>query len=183
MKIYTKTGDKGETSLVSGRRISKAEALIESYGTVDELNAFVGDLAAKLSADDLQRDITAIQHTLFNIGSLLAQDNFEIDGYPTLEITDITYLEGRIDKMNVSLTKMTAFILPVGSEAIAKAHICRTVCRRAERRVIDAEMHTKVPQVVQYLNRLSDYFFVMARYLHFLEGVAEVTWDSGFREK
>lgn len=182
MKIYTKTGDKGQTSLVSGRRVSKAEELIEAYGTVDELNAYIGDLLSVCSDGDVIKDLTYIQHILFNIGSLLAKDGVDLPDYPMLKEQDITYLEDRIDKMNESLEKMTAFILPVGTASISKAHICRTVCRRAERRVI-AVADEGMTMIVQYLNRLSDHLFVLARYFHHIEQVPEVKWDGTHRDK
>ncbi len=182
MKIYTKTGDKGQTSLVSGRRVSKTEALIEAYGTVDELNAYIGDLLSVCQAEDVIKDLTYIQHILFNIGSLLAKDGMELADYPMLKDQDITYLEERIDIMNESLEKMTAFILPVGAPTISKAHICRTVCRRAERRVI-AVADEDMTLIIQYLNRLSDHLFVLARYFHHIERIPEVKWDGTHRDK
>ncbi len=183
MKIYTKTGDKGETSLVSGRRVSKAAGLIEAYGSVDELNSFVGDLITVLDDPILLQDLNYVQNILFNIGSLLARDDADIADYPTLEGIDITYLEQRMDLLNKSLTKMTAFILPSGNAAITKAHICRTVCRRAERRVIQISEHIETTQIVIYLNRLSDYFFVLARYCHVLADLPEQKWDNQIRTK
>jgi len=145
MKIYTKKGDKGETSLVSGRKISKADLLIESYGTVDELNTHVG----MLSSPD----------------------------YPEVKMTDVDILEVEIDRMDEALEPLRQFILPGGSESIAQAHICRTVCRRAERRVVSVE-DEDFTQEIMYLNRLSDYFFVLARFLHKTENIQEQPWLS-----
>lgn len=178
MKIYTKTGDKGSTSLVSGRRISKAEAIIEAYGSVDELNTFTGDLISALKDDAVIKDLTFVQNILFNVGSLLAKDEADFPNYPELKSEHITYLETAIDKMNEDLPKMTAFILPQGSPAISKAHVCRTVCRRAERRVIQVDRLELDADIIKYLNRLSDYFFVLARYLHRVLDVPETKWNQ-----
>jgi len=141
----------------------------------------VGDLLVTVTRIDVAEDLTYIQHILFNIGSLLARDGADYPDYPMLKEVDITFLEKRIDELNESLEKMTAFILPVGSASIAKAHICRTVCRRAERRVI-AVADEDMTLMVQYLNRLSDYMFVLARYFHYIEAVPEVKWDGSHRD-
>ena len=178
MKIYTKTGDKGATSLVSGRRISKAESIIEAYGSVDELNTFTGDLISVITNESMIKELTFIQNILFNIGSLLAKDEADFPNYPELKSSHIEYLEKAIDKMNEDLPKMTAFILPQGHPAIAKAHVCRTVCRRAERRVIQVDRLDRDASIIKYLNRLSDYFFVLARHLHRVLDVPETKWDQ-----
>ena len=184
MKIYTKTGDKGKTSLVSGRGISKSDALIEAYGTVDELNAFVGALIDKISEKTILDDLEFIQNMLFNIGSVLAKDDAKFPDYPVLLLEDIQYLEKRIDELNGPLEKMTAFILPVGSASIAYAHICRTICRRAERRIIGlSEQGIPVDDIVVFLNRLSDYFFILARHFHLVENIPEHKWDNNIRAK
>lgn len=178
MKIYTKTGDKGATSLVSGRRISKSEAIIEAYGSVDELNTFTGDLISVLTDEAVIKELTFVQNILFNVGSLLAKDDADFPNYPELKNAHIDYLESAIDEMNEDLPNMTAFILPQGSPAITKAHICRTVCRRAERRVIQVDRLDRDAEIIKYLNRLSDYFFVLARYLHRVLDVSETKWDQ-----
>ena len=177
MKIYTKRGDKGETSLVSGRKISKADLLIESYGTVDELNTHVGMLIAQLDDGSVISSLSSIQHTLVDIGSVLAKDGISTPDYPEVKMSDVDDLEKEIDRMDESLEPLRQFILPGGSKAIAQAHICRTVCRRAERRVVSVadEDYT---QEIMYLNRLSDYFFVLSRYLHKLQNVPEYPWLS-----
>lgn len=177
MKIYTKKGDKGETSLASGRKISKADLLIESYGTVDELNTHVGLLKSKIAQEEVVTYLSAIQHTLFDIGSVLAKDGISSPDYPEVKMTDVDMLEQEIDRMDASLEPLRQFILPAGSESIAQAHVCRTVCRRAERRVVSVE-DEDFTQEVMYLNRLSDYFFVLARYLHVKEDIAEYPWQS-----
>ena len=178
MKIYTKSGDKGETSLVSGRRVSKNHELIEAYGTVDELNTFVGDLMNVIRDERVLHVLTLIQNKLFNIGSILAKDKAEFKDYPSLNEDDIKKLESEIDHMNESLEKMSTFILPGGSMSISKSHICRTVCRRAERRVTIITDSDEFGLIIQYLNRLSDYFFVLARYMHKLEQIEEVKWSK-----
>lgn len=175
MKIYTKTGDTGETSLVGGTRVSKADAKIEAYGTVDELNSSLGVIA---SLDVHYSDfIKSIQHKLFNIGSVLAAEenlSFEL---PDIALSDITLLEQEIDRLNKSLPKLKNFILPGGSVLSAHTHVSRCICRRAERRVVilgDAKygMHIK------YLNRLSDYLFILSREFLRIEGKEEVIWQK-----
>lgn len=184
MKIYTKSGDGGSTSLVSGRRVSKADALIDAYGTVDELNSFVGLLITEITDPKILEELSFVQNMLFNIGSLLAKDESDYPNYPTLENGDIQYLEKRIDHMDQSLEKMTAFILPAGSTSISYAHICRTISRRAERRVVELELTSDAHSlIIMFLNRLSDYFFVLARYCHFKEEIPEVQWDNNARSK
>jgi len=177
MKIYTKRGDKGETSLVSGRKISKADLLIESYGTVDELNTQVGMLIAHLDDEEVRSSLGIIQHTLFDIGSVLAKDGISSPDYPEVKMSDVETLEKEIDRMDEVLEPLRQFILPGGSTSIAQAHICRTVCRRAERRVVSVE-DEDFTQEIMFLNRLSDYFFVLARYLHKNENVEEQPWLS-----
>ncbi|MCL4127404.1 UNVERIFIED_CONTAM: hypothetical protein GTU68_017564 [Idotea baltica] len=179
MKIYTKGGDKGETSLASGRRVEKFNNLIEAYGTVDELNAFVGDLMSSCSILLINEELARIQYLLFNVGSILARDGVESDSYPTLMEANVSELEQWIDQYTEVLEPMTAFILPSGSPTISKAHICRTVCRRAERRVlvIEGEINSH-DLIIIYLNRLSDYFFTLARYFATIEGVEEYLWNA-----
>lgn len=174
MKIYTKTGDKGETSLLGGTRVSKAHQKIEAYGTVDELNAIIGSLRA--STTHSSDFLLAIQHTLFNAGSLLALErkvNFEM---PQVEESDITSLEKEIDRLNLDLPVLKNFILPGGSVPSGWAHQARTVCRRAERRVVVLEGDYSL--IVQYLNRLSDYFFVLSRSLMKADGLDEIVWQK-----
>ena len=175
MKIYTKTGDTGETSLVGGTRVSKSDAKIEAYGTVDELNSSLGVIA---SLDVHYSDfIKSIQHKLFNIGSVLAAEedlSFEL---PDIALSDISLLEQEIDRLNKSLPKLKNFILPGGSVLSAHTHVSRCICRRAERRVVilgDAKygMHIK------YLNRLSDYLFILSREFLRIEGKEEVIWQK-----
>jgi len=177
MKIYTKTGDKGQTGLYSGRRLSKAHPRVEAYGTVDELNSFVGILRDALTDDNIRKELLAQQQHLFALGAAMADDRpGEAYRLPENASTD---LEVSIDRMNEELPKMTHFILPGGAPAISYAHVCRTVCRRAERRTVElAEEVEMDPSIVIYLNRLSDWFFVLSRYLSMKMGVDEIKWIS-----
>jgi cob(I)alamin adenosyltransferase len=175
MKIYTKTGDKGKTSLLGGTRVSKGHAKLEAYGTVDELNSVIGMVASK--SVEHNAFLTNIQHKLFNIGSLLAMEKEVSFEMPDIDLTDVEALEKEIDRMNEHLEPLKNFILPGGSVAGAEAHLARCVCRRAERRVVvlDNEDYTLV---VQYLNRLSDYLFVLSRDLLRIEGKSETIWSK-----
>lgn len=179
MKIYTKTGDTGQTSLFGGKRISKADLRIDAYGTVDELNSFIGLLNVSF-VDITQNDLLLeIQHKLFAVGSNLASDPEKNLITPGTVDDDILTLENNMDNMDAQLSPLTNFILPGGSVAIANAHVCRTVCRRAERLVIaldQADGKVK-PIIIRYLNRLSDYFFILARYIAHVEQVPEILWN------
>ena len=179
MKIYTKTGDTGETGLFGGKRLSKAELRIETYGTVDELNACVGLFRDQLSDESTRDDLLTVQHRLFSIGSALACDPenpiLELDLLPS----DLAFLETAIDRMETSLAPLRNFILPTGHLSVSHAHLARTVCRRAERRAVElAQREPVAPLVLHYLNRLSDYLFVAARYAAHLNEVTEVKWEA-----
>jgi cob(I)alamin adenosyltransferase len=186
-RIYTKRGDRGETSLVNGRRIPKSDLRIEAYGTVDELNSHVGlarVLVQELSetCGTLQRlgDIfLRVQHELFNLGSILATDPQDVHPkQPQITDIEVRQLEGEIDEMNAELEPLRSFVLPGGSRLDAELHICRTVCRRVER--ICTALHEKqtVPaDALAYLNRLSDAFFVWGRWVCLKTGTAEVLWE------
>lgn len=179
MKIYTKSGDEGKTSLASGRRLDKYDVLIEAYGTVDELNAFIGDLMGSCAIAKINGQLAHIQYTLFNVGAELARDGVKGDNYPDVNMSDVEELEGWIDELTEPLPEMRAFILPAGSHTISKAHICRTVCRRAERRVLAVAHDVECrDDILIYLNRLSDYFFTLARYYAQIEGVKEHLWNA-----
>jgi cob(I)alamin adenosyltransferase len=177
MKIYTKTGDKGQTGLYSGRRLSKAHPRVEAYGTVDELNAFVGLLRDHVTDDAVRTQLLAQQHHLFALGAAMADDRpGEAYRLPDNAASD---LEAAMDDMNTQLPKMTHFILPGGSLAVSHAHLCRTVCRRAERRTVELAEEVELDEsIVVFLNRLSDYFFVLSRHLARIEGVEEIKWIS-----
>ena len=179
-KIYTKTGDAGKTSLIGGTKVPKSHIRIQAYGTVDELNAFTGLLKDQLSDAHSRELLPEIQDRLFTIGSSLACDpDKEIAmRIPDLKESDILLLENEIDQMNAKLPEMKSFILPGGHVSVSTAHICRTICRRAERLVVelDEKEHLDQPLIIKYLNRLSDYFFVLARWIGHLLGAAETKW-------
>ena len=182
VKIYTKTGDQGKTSLIGGTKVFKSHLRIEAYGTVDELNSFIGSLNDQLNDSDTKKTLAEVQDRLFTIGSSLACDPEKEPKMkiPDLQEDDIVLLEKEMDRMNESLPPMKSFILPGGHPAVSAAHIARCVCRRAERHCVNmAEQGMFVePLVIKYLNRLSDHLFVVARYTAFLLGVAEIEWKA-----
>lgn len=173
MKIYTKTGDKGTTSLASGERVSKTDARLDAYGTSDELNSFVGFLRAAISDPEIDAQLYSVQNRLFDIGATLA-------GAPTPIPDDcIQTLEHWIDAMQAELPPLRAFILPAGSEVISRCHLCRTVCRRLERACLRIEgINESANSELIYINRLSDYFFVLARRIGQIEGIEPVKWQK-----
>lgn len=179
MKIYTKTGDKGQTSLIGGTRVPKHHIRIEAYGTVDELNSHLGLIRDCLSNNkETTGQILEIQDRLFTIGSILASDPTKSKmKIPELIDTDVEFLEKAIDKMNETLPEMRSFVLPGGNQVISFTHIARCVCRRAERCTIQLSEESKVNDVVlKYLNRLSDYLFVLSRKLTFDLKAVETPW-------
>jgi len=179
-KIYTKTGDLGQTSLIGGTKVPKSNIRIEAYGTTDELNSFIGLTADQLTHQHSKNILKEIQDRLFTIGSSLACDPEKESQLkiPDLKETDITLLEKEIDLMNMDLAEMRSFILPGGHVAISTAHITRCVCRRAERICVNMQENELFvePLVIKYLNRLSDYLFVLARYIGHLLGVEDIPW-------
>ena len=187
LRIYTKTGDTGKTSLIGGTRVSKSDLRIESYGTVDELNSHIGLLRDQLTDSKTVTVLKEIQDRLFTIGSSLACDPLKepLMKIPDLQEDDIVFLEKEIDRMNESLPAMKNFVLPGGHVAVSQAHICRCVCRRAERICVSMIDHDSFvePLVIKYLNRLSDYLFVVARYTTHLFGAEEITWKARTRDK
>jgi len=180
MKIYTKTGDKGTTSLIGGTKVSKAHLRIEAYGTVDELNSYIGLCKDLLTDKNSNTVLQEVQDRLFTIGSALACDPEKETKMkiPDLKEEDITLLEKEIDKMNETLPPMKSFILPGGHITVSHIHISRCICRRAERCCVrlEAEQNEVEPIIIKYLNRLSDYLFVLARYAGHLLTVAELPW-------
>lgn len=179
-KVYTRTGDEGMTSLVSGNRVSKDDVRVEAYGTIDELNSNIGVLLHSSKLDD--QDVTALlrkaQNKLFNIGAYLANDSKDATLYG-LKPEDVTALEQMMDEMNEELPPMSGFVLPGGTRLSAQADRCRTITRRAERRVVTLARTAHVdPLVLEYLNRLSDFFFVFARFNNIHNQVAEIYWDK-----
>ena len=169
MKIYTKTGDKGKTGLIGGTRVSKKDVRIEAYGTIDELNSFIGLLVAQLpEKDENVTFLKRIQHNLFSVGGYLATDEKKVDTSKSVifEENEILLIEQKIDNLNEALPPLKTFVLPNGTSEGALAHVCRTVTRRAERRIYDVAEHYFVADEIHiYINRLSDYFFVLSRYL------------------
>jgi len=180
IKIYTKTGDKGNTSLIGGTKVPKNDIRIETYGTVDELNSWIGLISDQLADDTLKNELKEIQDRLFTIGSSLATDaEKELKmRLPDLHLTDIQFLEERIDSMTAELPAMKNFILPGGHVTVSSIHITRCVCRRAERLAVNMQQHDLFvdEKVIQYLNRLSDYLFTLARYAAQKLGAEEVAW-------
>jgi cob(I)alamin adenosyltransferase len=178
MKIYTKTGDEGNTGLFGGKRLPKDDLRIESYGTVDELNSHIGLLRDQQACAEQVKTLLEIQDRLFTMGSLLATDpeksNLKL---PQLHENDILLLENEIDKMNEFLPEMRSFVLPGGHQSVSFCHIARCVCRRAERRVVALAQTTQIdPLIVKYLNRLSDYLFVLSRMLSHKLNAPETPW-------
>lgn len=164
MKIYTKTGDTGKTSLLSGERVQKNDPQIDTYGTIDELNSFLGLLISQISDKESAKDLQLIQHKLFNAGTSFAVKSEVKFKVPEIIEADIQFLETKIDQISNELPELKNFILPGGSQAVSLAHVCRSICRRAERNAISAGLNTNSSQlVIKYLNRLSDYFFVLSR--------------------
>ena len=180
-KVYTRRGDQGQTSLVGGQRVSKASTRLEAYGTVDELSSHLGLLAAMLP-DGHEKDLVErIQNNLFNVCTNLATDQDQTELYPSAYLPEgaIKELEDEVDSIMHELPERQGFILPGGTQEAAQAHVCRTVCRRAERRIVAlAEEATVSPEVQQYVNRLSDYLFILAKKLNFLAGKSEKVWQN-----
>lgn len=178
MKIYTKTGDKGQTSLIGGTRVPKHHIRIEAYGTVDELNSWIGLIRDQEMDKSHKQVLAEIQDRLFTIGSSLASDPEKSKmKIPDLKEEDITLLENEIDKMNADLPEMRSFILPGGHNTVSYCHIARCVCRRAERNTIHLSASGFVAElVIKYLNRLSDYLFVLSRKLAQDLQASETPW-------
>jgi cob(I)alamin adenosyltransferase len=177
VKIYTRTGDKGETSLFGGSRISKNDPRIEAYGTIDELNSLLGLCRAGSLPKPIDAELDRVQSDLFDIGAYLAAPGS--DRFGTVPETRIADLERAIDAMESELQPLKTFIVPGGSESAARLHVARTVCRRAERRVIALEdSSSEMQTTIAYLNRLSDLLFVAARRANQIAGVADTPWSK-----
>ena len=178
MKIYTKTGDQGATSLFGGKRVSKADLRIDTYGTVDELNSWIGVVRDQEINTIRKKSLLEIQDRLFTIGSILATEpgNTKVK-LPALAEEDITFLEKEIDDMDAVLSPMSSFVLPGGHPSISFGHVSRTVCRRAERLIIGLNNSEPVdPMVIKYVNRLSDYLFVLTRKMAMELEIEESPW-------
>jgi len=178
MKIYTKTGDKGKTSLLGGTRVLKSNERIDAYGTIDELNSFLGLVSDLDPIKERVILIRNIQSRLFTIGSSLAAETARAKDFkPDLEEGDIITLEKAIDEMNESLPTMRNFIIPGGHQLVSSSHIARTICRRAERLIIRLSESTEIEEIIiRYLNRLSDYLFVLARKQGHDLNIDEIPW-------
>ena len=180
LKIYTKTGDLGTTSLIGGTKVPKSHLRIETYGTVDELNSYIGLVSDLIANQPITNTLKEIQDRLFTIGSSLAcdPDKAPLMKIPDLKESDVVLLEAEIDEMNEVLAPMKHFILPGGHQAISTTHIARCVCRRAERLCVNMQEHQLFvdPLVIKYINRLSDYLFVLSRYVGHLLRVPETVW-------
>ena len=180
-KIYTKTGDNGTTGLIGGTRIPKSHIRIEAYGTVDELNSWIGNISDQINLADTKTVLKEIQDRLFTIGSSLACDPDKDTKMhiPDLKDSDITLLEKQIDAMNDELPDLKHFVLPGGNAAASSCHVVRCVCRRAERICVHMQQEKQFVDelVLIYLNRLSDYLFVLARYILFKNQGTETIWN------
>ncbi len=180
-KVYTRGGDKGLTSLVGGQRVSKASIRLEAYGTIDELSSHLGLLAAWLPNGHERDMVQRIQNVLFNVCTNLATDQEQTPLYPSAHLPEgeIALMEQEVDMVMKELPERQGFILPGGCPEAAQAHVCRTVCRRAERRIVELSDTAVVsPEILQYVNRLSDYFFVLAKKLNFIAGKSEKIWEN-----
>ena len=179
-QIYTRTGDNGTTSLVGGKRVSKTDPRLDAYGTIDELNSFIGLMLSTMdSKAENPENIRWIQQKLFNIGGCLATDTsaFELPESCKVQAQDVERIEHMIDAVQEGLPQQRSFILPGGTQAASYAHVARTVCRRAERLILALPDEAKAPsELLQYVNRLSDYLFVLARRINFFAGVDENIW-------
>lgn len=179
--VYTKTGDRGTTGLVGGTRVPKTHIRLEAYGTVDELNAHLGNLVTYLTE---KRDIDFVldvQYKLFSIGSHLAtdQEKTKLNEVSVIDVPDVERIEREIDAADDILPPLRSFVLPGGSRGASVCHICRTVCRRAERRILTlSETCTIAPELLAYVNRLSDYLFVLSRKINYNEGNEEIFWNN-----
>jgi len=180
-RIYTKTGDRGETHLAGGQRVAKDSLRIECYGTVDELNAFVGMacVSANEAVPSLATILRRVQHELFNLGSILATRPEDVHPKQArITPVEIEQLEREIDQANAELAPLRSFVLPGGSRLNTELHACRTICRRAERAAVRLAREEQIPpEAIQYLNRLGDAFFVWSRWANHVLGIAEVLWE------
>ncbi|GHV58530.1 cobalamin adenosyltransferase [Bacteroidia bacterium] len=176
-KIYTRTGDEGYTSLAGGKRVLKTHPRIEAYGTVDELNAFIAVLSDTIEDREDRVFLSRIQSSLFNLGAYLATESEEKQCSVAPE--EIEALEQEIDRIDALIPPLKTFILPGGCPSNSWAHVCRTVCRRAERAIYRLQDEVEItPAILQYINRLSDYFFLFSRKQNFIHAINEITWNN-----
>ena len=177
MKIYTRTGDDGTTGLYGGARVPKDDPRVEAYGTVDETNAAIGLVRAAALPAEVDAVLAKAQSTLFDVGAALATPSDRAKAVATIGEDDVTALEDAIDALEARLAPLQTFVLPGGTEAAARLHVARTICRRAERLVVSLASHETVsPLIVRWLNRLSDLLFVQARYANHVAKVPDVPW-------
>jgi cob(I)alamin adenosyltransferase len=176
-RIYTRTGDEGFTSLAGGKRVSKTNPRIEAYGTVDELNSFIACLNDEIGNREDREFLLRIQSNLFTIGGYLATES---DDHPCrISPEEVSILEKEMDKIDMLLPPLKYFVLPGGCKSNSRAHVCRTVCRRAERCIYDVDKEEKIdPVVLKYINRLSDFFFLFARKQSFFNNIEEIIWEN-----
>jgi len=175
MPIYTKTGDKGTTALFGGKRVLKCEELVDVYGSIDELNSWIGRISSEIQASDVQSFLSQVQADLFTIGSHMAGWKTSLADLPKR----VKEMEARIDVLDDTLPKLTNFILPGGTILAANIHLARAVCRRVERQTVALAQKEQIdPKILIYLNRLSDLFFMLARFINHEAGIIEVTWTG-----
>ncbi|MEE2953655.1 MAG: cob(I)yrinic acid a,c-diamide adenosyltransferase [Bacteroidota bacterium] len=181
MKIYTKKGDAGNTQLLGGKVIKKNNCRLECYGTIDELNAFIGHISDHNIPKENDALLLKIQHQLFNMASVIAFDGSKKINLVDVTNSDITVLEDEIDRMELELPALKNFVLPSGNKTSSLIHIARTVCRRAERKLVALGSKEEIKPIhLKYLNRLSDYLFVLARTVLFQKGGSETIWEKNF---
>jgi cob(I)alamin adenosyltransferase len=181
MRVYTRTGDDGTTGLIGGTRVKKYDLRLEAYGTVDELNSWIGLVRSQDLKSEDNTDLIEVQNNLFVIGALLATDQSKVKTEPNYIaiINHIKVLENRMDQILDDLPPLTNFLLPVGNNAISYCHLARTVCRRAERRTYQLSAEIEVPEpILKYLNRLSDFLYVLSRKIAKDCGIEEIPWKS-----
>jgi len=183
MKIYTKTGDQGETSLANGTRVRKSSIRIQSYGAVDEINSHIGMLISLINSNSnltaIVEDLIIIQNQLFTLGSDLANPQQKLDNYPRITDEEVTFLENCIDKFDTELEPLRAFILPGGTTEASQCHVIRTVARRCEIKVVDLYLNNEISKnCFVYINRLSDLFFVLARVCNRRQDKADIIWKK-----
>ena len=178
MKIYTKKGYSGHTSLIDGQIVNKHNLSVDAYGTVDELNSFLGLLKDYIKDETIKDILNNIQPKLFSIGSILASGkNQNMLEKVKIEKKDVKYIESHIDSMNNELPELKNFIIPGGHKISSYSHVCRSICRRAERRISELNNEQSVdPNILSYINRLSDFFFVLSRYLMYSDKIEETRW-------